>query len=222
MIKEVTLLSKDEAMGSIEVMKKVGGASTGTYWTKTPSREKKWICPSEFRIDMTGIADGGYITGSYGVRPVLKVENLDELIDSKSKTQNGIEEVSLGEYPHFDFELDLPQEEISKTGKIYHIKSEYSSNIEICEEYQTNEIKFITFNGKRYLVKPVQFYVDRNNSLLISKNVLFYSTINNNKEDSQTFASSKLYEFLNNEFIHDLTPKALNKVSSKVKIKTLF
>ena len=65
-------------------------------------------------------------------------------------------------------------------------------------------------DGNRYYpVKPIKFCVDRENSMLISTDMLFFSPVNvNNKTYNGDFRTSQLYEYLNNEFIKELKPNA--------------
>lgn len=211
---EVTLLSKEEIEGKSKVLQKVGTWYNQPYWTSTPSRFNNWCCAVEFGVTSTGELCLDSVYNSYGVRPVLKSDNLEKLIkDCKMEIKDGIQIVEYGEYPHLFEETETDNSSfLKKTGKTYSLTSQtYASAFywEIYSEYDYKNQKAIKVGEKYFPVKPVRFYVDRENSMLISTDVLFVSPINvNNENYNRDFRTSQLYKFLNNEFIKELKPNA--------------
>ena len=211
---EVTLLSKEEIEGKSKVLQKVGTWCNQPYWTSTPSRFNNWCCAVEFGVTSTGELCLDSVYNSYGVRPVLKSDNLEKLIkDCKMEIKDGIQIVEYGEYPHLFEETETDNSSfLKKTGKTYSLTSQtYAPPFywEIYSEYDYKNQKAIKVGEKYFPVKPVRFYVDRENSMLISTDVLFVSPINvNNENYNRDFRTSQLYKFLNNEFIKELKPNA--------------
>ena len=75
-----------------------------------------------------------------------------------------------------------------------------------CQTYIYNNQEIIKLRGCYYPIKPVKFYVDKENSMLISAGVLFKAPINvkNHNNYDNDFKNSQLYRFLNKEFKKDL------------------
>ncbi len=216
---EVTLLSIEEVEEKSKVLRKVGIDCKEPYWTSSPSSFLARNEAREFCVASSGPLPGNPVTAGYGVRPVLKSDNLDGLIKNLKITyENDIEVVEYGQYPDLETELDIPNNvNLKPTGKTYYypykkgklLKAFYLLND--YPEYEYNGQKFIKSVITYYLVKPVKFYVDRENSMLISKGVLFSSPINIDKKDyNGDFETSQLYQFLNNEFIKTLMSENIN------------
>ena len=224
---EVTLLSKEEIEGKSNVLQKVGRICNRPYWTSTSSCfVAAWNYAYEFFVTTSGTMTLNDTIHHYGVRPVIKPDNLEELIRNLKKTyEDGTEVVEYGQYPNFETELyDIPNNvSLKPTGKIYYHPARKGLNLDEFDlynysEYEYNGQKFIKRNGTYYPVKPVKFYVDRENNMLISKDVLFPSPINLDKKDYDGyFETSQLYDFLNNEFIKALkSDKEYKKETSEV------
>ena len=221
---EVTLLSKDEVKEKSKVLQKVGRGCNKWYWTSTSSLFNSWNSAGEFLVDSFEALDSVYVNYNYGVRPVLKSDNLDELINGlNSKTENGVQIVEYGEFPDLSKEIEVSNPSyLRKTGKEYILPDQTilskldKFNIYKYPEYKYNEKKYIKIGDLFYEVKPIEFYVDRENHMLISKKVLFSSPINiDNSNYNRNFKTSQLYEFLNNEFLRELKP-------SEEQIENLF
>ena len=230
---EVTLLSKEEVEGKSKVLQKVGIGCNQPYWTSTPTPLyfDYWGNANEFSVDDSGALgwDGVDIYYFYGVRPVLKADNLEELIKNcKIDIKDGVQTVEYGEYPHLFEETDIYNlSHLRETGKTYSLTPQvsYTSLYDLDEypplfivdeylEYYYNDQKVIEIDYTYYPVKPVKFYVDRENNMLISTNVLFKSPINMDDVNyNGNFKTSQLYNFLNNEFIKDLMPNEKEKYS---------
>ena len=216
---EVTLLSIEEVEEKSKVLRKVGIDCKEPYWTSSPSSFLARNDAREFCVASSGPLPGNPVTAGYGVRPVLKSDNLDGLIKNLKITyENDIEVVEYGQYPDLETELDIPNNvNLKPTGKTYYypykkgklLKAFYLLND--YPEYEYNGQKFIKSVITYYLVKPVKFYVDRENSMLIAKDILFSSPININKREYDGhFETSQLYDFLNSEFIKTLMPENIN------------
>lgn len=232
---EVTLLSKEEVEGKSKVLQKVGIDCKKTYWTSTPSHLYFWDGVSEFCVDSSGALAAGFANNDSGVRPVLKSDNLDGLIKNlKKENEDGIEVVEYGQYPDLETEIYIPDNvNLKLTYKTYYYPATMGFNLDefllyCVPEYEYNGQNFIKRFGAYYLVKPVKFYVDRENSMLIAKNVLFSAPINLDKKDYDGhFETSQLYVFLNSEFIKTLMSENINdkeiidtKTENKVRQKT--
>ena len=211
---EVTLLSKREIEGKSEVLQKVGIGCGNSYWTRTLSSFDNWYRAHEFYVGSSGVLDNFYYASVIqGVRPVLKSDNLEEMIKGcKSKRKKGILIVEYGQYPHLleKMKINNPSR-LKETGKTYSLPPQKfyqdQSILFNCQEYYYFGRKVIKFDEKYYPVKPVRFYVDRENNMLISTDVLFSSPINvDNKTYNGNFRTSQLYQYLNSEFIKELNP----------------
>ncbi len=218
---EVTLLSKEEVEGKSKILEKVGRGCDYDYWTSTPSLFYSWNISDEFRVTSSGELDFGNTCLRYGVRPVLKSDNLEDLIRNLKITyENGVEVVEYGQYPDLEVQFNIPNNvNLKPTGKKYYLFYYFGYLYEDLE-YEYNGEKYVNKEGKYYKVKPVKFYVDRENNMLISKDVLFNAPINiDNPNYDGHFETSKLYQFLNNEFINSLKPDG---EYSNDEIETLF
>ena len=221
---EVTLLSTEELEDRTTILEKVGIDCDYSYWTRTSE-----LCYDDGNIyECFVTAEGAlnfysFVYRSHGVRPVLKSDNLEELIKNLKITyKNGVEVVEYGQYPN--------NASLKPTGKkyyYYHYRIDIGMfNLQELQEYLEYE-----YNGEKYVnnvnmgnvffkVKPVKFYVDRENSMLISKDILFDAPINiDNPNYNGKFETSQLYQFLNNEFIKSLKP---DKKYTSDDIETLF
>ena len=208
---EVTLLSKKDIEEN-EIIKKIGPACNHIYWTSTPSHFIDWDYAGEFRVTSSGELSGlDYVASGYGVRPVIKTDNLNELFkNSQIKIENGIEIIEYEAYPNLFEKVKISNDkDLCKTGKTYTIPIRSSNKFKLikCKEYECNGKKLIEYCGSYYKVKQVEFYIDRKNNMLISKDILFPSPINvDNPNYDGNFETSQLYQFLNNEFIKELNP----------------
>ena len=219
---EVTLLSRKEIEES-KVLQKLGVGCKWFYWTGD------MILKS-----FSGVADiFGYIFDdqkhyNYGVRPVLKTDNLYTLIKNcPSELNNGVLTIKLGTYPDLSKKLNVDYSYTFKQ-QFYKYKIIVASAISKSNIFQwyncpsyiyNNDQEIIRLQGSYYPVKPVKFYVDIENSMLISAGVLFTSPINvrnfkYNNIFEKYFKYSQLYRFLNEEFKKDLL---LNHYVSKQK-----
>ena len=229
---EVTLLSKEEIERKSKVLQKVGRICNRPYWTRTPSHyDSDLYIVYEFCVTSSGLLTINNVLHHYGARPVIKSDNLEELIRNLKKTnEDGIEVVEYGKYPDLETELNIPGNvSLNQTGKIYYYPAKKGLNLDEFDsrdypEYEYNGQKVVRKGGNYYPVKPVKFYVDRENNMLISKDALFPSPINLDKEDyNGYFETSQLYDFLNNEFIKALkSDKEYKKETSEDNIETLF
>ena len=220
---EVTLLSKEEVKGKSKILAKVGRGCNREYWTRTPLLSNDYSFVGEFFVTVTGELNSYFVDYGYGVRPVLKSDNLEKLIKNLKITyENGVEVVEYGQYPDLEVQFNIPNNvNLKPTGKKYYYHF-------FSRKYKLQEYLEYEYNGEKYVqtayfihpVKPVKFYVDRENSMLISKDVLFNAPINmDNSNYDGHFETSQLYQFLNNEFIKTLKP---DKEYINDDIETLF
>ena len=225
---EVTLLSKEEVEGKSKVLQKVGRGCGYDYWTRTSCISKFMDYPYEFFVTTKGAFDKCDVDYICSVRPVLKSDNLEKLIKNLKITyENGVEVVEYGQYPDLEVQFNIPNNvNLKPTGKkyyhfpIYDYCNTRKFNLREYLEYEYNGEKYVNIKDKYYPVKPVKFYVDRENSMLISKDVLFKAPINgDNPNYDGHFETSQLYQFLNNEFINSLKPDG---EYSNDEIETLF
>ena len=216
---EVTLLSKEEVEGKSKVLQKVGRSLREWYWTSTPAYFSFWNSAGEFRVTTTGKLIHANVNYVYGVRPVLKSDNLNELIKNcKSEMKDGIQIVEYGQFPHLYEETEINNPSfLMKTDKTYSLPPQDSYldqfNILSCQEYYYKAQKVIKLGDRYYPVKPVTWYIDCENNMLISTEVLFSSPINvGNKNYNGDFETSQLYEYLNNQFIKELKPEKIENL----------
>ena len=206
---EITLLSREEIEDSSKVMQKIGPRCRKFYWTRNTILKT-----------FAGVVDNfGYIYYdqthySFGIRPVLKTDNLYELIKNCPKEfKDGVQTIELGTYPDLSKKLNVDYSNTFKPQYYkYHVPATSmidKSNIfqwYNCQTYIYNNQEIIKLRGCYYPIKPVKFYVDKENSMLISAGVLFKAPINvkdHNNYDND-FKNSQLYRFLNKEFKKDL------------------
>lgn len=208
---EVTLLSKEEIDGS-KILKKIGVSCLEPYWIITPpySNERKLV--RELVVDSIGTFCDSTPDYGYGVRPVLKLNNLDKLINEcEYEMKNGIQVVKYGYFPCMCEKLKISDSSfLRKTDNKYILPTQEAIPEEFLlteyVKYDYNGQAVIKADGKYYPVKPIKFYVDRENNMLISTDVLFFSPIDLNfKHHKKEFETSRLYKYLNNEFIKGLT-----------------
>ena len=232
---EVTLLSKKDIKEN-EIIKKIGPACGHNYWTSTSIGFNCWADVCEFHVAKSGNLYQSNVRNVYGIRLVIKIDNINELIKNRQiKIENDIEIIEYGAYPNLFEEVDIINNNVlQETGKKYIIPSQehiqFIFELIKCKEYEYNGEKLIKYYGTYYKIKPVEFYIDRKNNMLISKNVLFYSSVDlDYKNYDGTFEKSQLYNFLNHEFIKYLNPNMENdktleieKTKGKTYIKTLF
>ena len=217
---EVTLLSKEEVQKKFKILQRVGAGCREKCWTSTPLGFLDWGIAGEFSVSGSGALDYSNVNNVHGIRPVLKSDNLDELIKNcKIEIKDGIQIVEYGEYPHLFEETEkYNYSYFRETGKTYSLPPQklYPATFVLEEypEYDYNGQNIIIADKKYHPVKPVKFYVDRENSMLISTNVLYRSPINiDNMKYNSDFKTSQLYNFLNNEFIKDLLSNEKTKYS---------
>ena len=219
---EVTLLSRKEIEES-KVLQKLGAGCKRFYWTSD-------MILKSFSgvVDIFGYIFYDQTHYNYGVRPVLKTDNLYTLIKNcPSELNNGVLTIKLGTYPDLSKKLNVDYSYTFKY-QLYKYKIIVASAISKSNIFQwyncpsyiyNNDQEIIRLQGSYYPVKPVKFYVDIEKSMLISAGVLFTSPINvrnfkYNNIFEKYFKYSQLYRFLNEEFKKDLL---LNHYVSKQK-----
>lgn len=155
-----------------------------------------------------------------GVRPVIKVNNLDKAIRECPKNyENDLEVIKCGEFPDFDKPVEvsslpllkaetfyLPENiKDPKTGKVNNNNFHLETTPIISYFYEGKKIA--EYKGKYYEVKPIDFLVDRENNMLISKKILFDSILDVDLYDSSycIFSKTLLYKYLNHDFINYLS-----------------
>lgn len=146
-----------------------------------------------------------------GIIPVIKINDIDETLkDFNIIKDDNLEVVELGEFPDFGHRCFncLDPKTTFITGKKYNVVlNSYYFEIGKIEEYSSNGNKFVKIKDHNYPITQAKFYVDRDNNMLISKEVLFLAPINiNNPNYNGDFKTSELYQYLNNEFIKSLCP----------------
>ena len=209
---KVTLLSKEDIEGKSKVLKQIGIKCGKEYWTSTPSCFFNRGFVQEFYVTSAGEFHEGITGYPYGVRPVLKINNLELLIKkSKGWMNDNIQIIEYGQFPHLFERVEIYNEaNLQRTGRGYIVPTQDSYPLFFSKftypEYDYYGQKVIVeANGEYHPVKPVKFAVDRENSMLISLEVLFNSTINiHNQKYNGAFETSDLYKYLNNEFIQCL------------------
>ena len=231
---EVTLLSKEEVRKS-KILKEFRREFDISYWTRSMPSMHYSYSNYDTVYFLLSLSFAGYCSAKvnevYGIRPVLKTANLERLIkDLKISYENGVEVVEYGEYPNLEEYINLEErisisDSLKPTGKSYYYPDTYSHNsykVDKYLEYQCYGKKYAHLKYGLYAVRPVKFYIDREQNMLIAKDILFSSPINiDNKNYNGDFTTSQLYQFLNNEFINSLLPnlKKDNINSSNLEIE---
>lgn len=224
---EVTLLSKEEAKTSEALQK--GGIRCGyDYWTRTKSGTDNLD-----NMYMEVVSKDGVFhkypshSAHLGVRPVIKYGKIKKLIKGcNSSVENGVQVIEYGEFPHF-FEVAKVRKLslLQGTGKEYVLPAEIhygEFGLNNFKEYNYKRIKVVEEIGLYYPVKPIKWYVDEENNMLISKFVLFPSSINNIYERDNDFEHSELYKYLNNNFLKQICtflPQSLTNSGSADQVK---
>ena len=213
---KVTLLSAKEVKRNTKIMQEIEQNCNTWYWTSTASFFNSQIFDYEFiSADSDGL-ESEYPSYYLGIRPVLKPDNLENLIKNlKTTYENDIQIVEYGKYPTLGIKLYIPDNiNLNPTGKTYYYPQMNFSNkytIYKFQEYDDNGQKIVKIGNLYYPVRPVKFYVDKEKNMLISKKILFDAPINlNNPIHSNDFETTQLYQFLNNEFIKALMPDNIN------------
>ena len=219
---EVTLLSKKDLDG--ENFKIIGKKCKGTdftecrgnmsYWTMSPSRFINNSSACVFLVTSTGELFGWYyVSNGYGVRPVLKSDNFNEIIKSQRPLKVGINIVTYGEYPQKKSKIQkelgiaLRTREFNETGKDYTIPESKGGKEQQFTEYEYNGKKYIHKDNEWIEVTPIEWVVDEKNRRLVSKNILLNAPLNlYNTNYDGNFATSSLYSFLNTQFIKEIIP----------------
>ena len=200
---EVTLLSRKEIEES-KVLQKLGAGCKRFYWTSD-------MILKSFSgvVDIFGYIFYDQTHYNYGVRPVLKTDNLYTLIKNcPSELNNGVLTIKLGTYPDLSKKLNVDYSYTFKY-QLYKYKIIVASAISKSNIFQwyncpsyiyNNDQEIIKLQGSYYPVKPVKFYVDIEKSMLISAGVLFTSPINvrnfkYNNIFEKYFKYSQLYRF---------------------------
>ena len=170
--------------------------------------------PDSSIVDERGKIYGRHVYDIYGVRPILKSPYLSEIINNAKcyHDYHDILVVELGKWPkaqaNYYFSLDS-MSEIEFTGNVYPIfYEEYGYEI----LYLNN--KWILYNQKIYSFENIEWYYDKNEDLLLCKNILFSDEIgyydileiikpeNINKHlNGNYFEYTPLYKKLNDEVL---------------------
>lgn len=224
-IEEITLLSSQYMFGK-KILNDDMIFLGKEYWTNTIEitnhfygYKKVYVISSKKGENWHGYFCFNEVDSISGVRPVIKVNNLEEVIkDCKKTDENGIEIVEYGEFPDFDKQINV-------TGNLLEAETFYlpenkkdpktgrkNNNNDFCLEtipvksYFYNGKKVAEYKGKYYEVKPIEFLIDRENEMLISKKILFNSILDVDFDDNNRlgFSLTLLYKYLNHCFINYL------------------
>ena len=180
-----------------------------------------------------------------GVRPVIYFDDLNEVMKNAKRNSYGVLETTYGEYPQFAAKkgewLEKNYTDDMRTGKIYVTDgNSYTDRFSRfsdrkLEEYICDGTKYVRFfydglmscelsNG-HYVdpgknawvkVKPVVWYVDEEESRLISKYVLVAGIpFCNFGEYEDNFYKTVMYKFLNEHIIYDLVPSVPKKTEEE-------
>ena len=219
---EATLLSKEE-VGKSKVLQKVGASCKQDYWTRNCESFYNWSHAFEFIVTSSGALSCKNISNGCGIRPVLKVNNIEELIKGcNSSIQNGIQVVEFGQFPHFFEKVPIVNPSflcLQSTGKEYVIPQneyDYKFHFYHLTEYDYKGQKVVKRGEVYHPVKPIQWYVDKENNMLIAKDVLLSSPISiNQHNDAWDFNKTQLYRYLNSDFLKQLLNSAeINRVNT--------
>lgn len=208
---EVTLLSIKEVRKIIKTLKEARPSKV--YWTSTKSYFYDSYIAGALVVHSIGETAHHDITNRSGVLPILKTDSLDELINNcQTKMINDLQIAEYGQFPNlFKIVKIYDTSCLKKTGKKYLLPPQtlqpVKFDISSFSEYEYLNQKVIKINEQYHPIEPVSFYVDRENSMLVSTDVLFYSPVNiDNPTYNGNFQTSQLYQYLNNEFIKELVP----------------
>ena len=170
--------------------------------------------PDGVSIDEHGEISDSYLDDILGIRPVLKSPYLSEIINNAKcyRDKHNILVVELGKWPEAQASYGVLIDEISElkfTGNAYpFVSEEYGYEI----LYLNN--KWILYNQKIYSFENIEWYYDKNEDLLLCKNILFSDEIgyydileiikpeNINKHlNGNYFEYTPLYKKLNDEVL---------------------
>lgn len=228
---EITLLSKEEVKGKSKVLQKVE-ADCGEYWTSTPLG--LWAgedyATQLYVSAFSKLSVFDFVNCVHGVRPVLKSNNLTELIRNCNSTiESDVPVIEYGNFPDFlNRALINDISSLQATGQVYSLLCPFSRDFNLArfEEYDDGKQKVVKHVFSYYPVKPIKWYVDEENGMLISKEVLFHAPINiNSQNDDISFEKTELYRYLNNDFLKQIfafSSKSLTNNGSADQVKITF
>ena len=228
---EVTLLSKED-ISSWYGLPERGIDYLWHYWTTTTAPAYYTSLNHGFWT-WGGKENGRYgrelANESLGVRPVIETDDLEKLFKTYDLKKCSLIRTQFGEFIDFSRgEIKINDISFLKpTGKEYSLpliteKSRETETYDLSKvtEYDYNGQKIANFCNKFFLVRPIDFFVDKKNNRLISANLLFTSPINMDYDAAIGFKKTDLYKFLNNEFIEILCPSLYRE--NKVQDETLL
>ena len=170
----------------------------------------------------SGVLGNSFFNSGCGVRPVLKFENLTKNI-KQVKNNDELKIIEYGEYPSYvptielqkQLEAKYQNQALNKTGKVYsEFGNEYELNGKkyVRTKLRPRNLNCVYSDGNRYSdyiwleVNPVEWFVDEENNMLISKYVLLRKQVDSRKCYKGSFEKSELYSYLNNVFIKKIEP----------------
>ena len=177
-----------------------------------------------------------YGSNNIFIRPVLKLKSIIPILELIKKKGNLLE-LEFGHYPRIISsdqdvlkkyrekrllsKIDLDYLYEHKKLPIYKYKSDYlveTKTSGFLQEF-SNGLISKTFDGEYWFkVQPIKWYVDLENKLLISKELLTTNTDHTSFSENKNckkFEDTKLYHYLNNTFLKELFQ--LNKIIDKKK-----
>ena len=224
-IEEITLLSSQYMFGK-KILNDDMIFLGKEYWTNTIEitnhfygYKKVYVISSKKGENWHGYFCFNEVDCISGVRPVIKVNNLEEVIKKHQTTyENDVEIIEVGEFPDFDKKINVTSPLLVEAETFYlpenkkDPETSKNNNNDFCLEtspvnsYFYNGKKIAEYKGKYYEVKPIEFLIDRKNNMLIAKKILFNSILDVDFDSSCDFSKTLLYKYLNHNFINYLMP----------------
>ena len=205
-------------IGRSNVFQKVDDCCNKDYWVKSLTKFYHYsYIYNRNRVNNHNLGLWYNISDSCGIRPILKSNNIKKLIKNCNNSMDGgIQVVEYGEFPDLFEETKISDISLLEpTHNGYVLPSEdFLENLDVLLEYDYQGQKVVKKGDSYHPVKPIEWYVDEENNMLISKKVLFLLSINalnkNYGDDSQ---ASLLYDYLNDIFLNQLidNPKQLKQ-----------
>lgn len=192
-----------------KVFQKVDDCCNKDYWVKTLTK----FCQYSYIYNRQRVNNHSFglwynISDNCGIRPILKSNNIKKLIKNcNNSMERGIQVVEYGEFPDLFEEAKISDISLLEpTHNVYVLPSEdFLENLDVLLEYDYQGQKVVKKGDSYHPVKPIEWYVDEENNMLISKKVLFLLSINAlNKNYGNNSSASSLYDYLNDIFLNQL------------------
>lgn len=121
--------------------------------------------------DNTVVYSFDKLNKNIGIRPSIKYSYIKDFIQYSREIKPGILEVSLGKYPGKRYDEKVNRNDLIATGDVFTIV-ENDKLIELKEYEDIDGNLMVCRNGIYYCVEPLKWYVNINDDIMITKEVI--------------------------------------------------